>query len=60
MSEGELPKVSAIWSGVALSRFGPLWNAEMLGGDVCLVAIAVPPERFDKVAEQVNAHPETA
>jgi DNA-binding Lrp family transcriptional regulator len=43
-----------------LSRFGPLWNAEMLGGDVCLAAIAVPSERFDEVAEQVNAHPEIA
>lgn len=44
----------------ALSRFGPLWNAEALGGGVCLCAMAVPPERFDAVAEQVNAHPEVA
>jgi siroheme decarboxylase len=43
-----------------LSRFGPLWNAELLGGGVCLVAIAVPPERFDEVTELVNAHPEVA
>ena len=43
-----------------LSRFGPLWNAEALGGDVCLCAMAVPPERFDEVADQVNAHPEVA
>ena len=43
-----------------LSRFGPMWNAEALGGDVCLCAMAVPPERFDEVAEQVNAHPEVA
>lgn len=43
-----------------LSRFGPLWNAEALGGDVCLCAMAVPPERFDAVAGQVNAHPEVA
>jgi len=43
-----------------LSRFGPLWNAEGLGGDVCLCAMAVPPARFDAVAEQVNAHPEVA
>ncbi|MEZ5787967.1 MAG: Lrp/AsnC family transcriptional regulator [Xanthobacteraceae bacterium] len=44
----------------ALSRFGPMWNAEALGGDVCLCAMAVPPERFDAVAEQVNAHAEVA
>lgn len=43
-----------------LSRFGPLWNAEMLGGDVCLAAVAVPPDRFDEVAAQVNGHPEIA
>ncbi len=44
----------------ALSRFGPLWNAEQLGGAVCLAAMAVPRERFDEVAAQVNAHPEIA
>ena len=43
-----------------LSRFGPLWNAQALGGDVCLCAMAVPSERFDAVAGQVNAHPEVA
>jgi DNA-binding Lrp family transcriptional regulator len=43
-----------------LSRFGPLWNALALGGDVCLCAMAVPPEHFDAVADQVNAHPEVA
>lgn len=43
-----------------LSRFGPIWNAEALGGGVCLCAMAVPPGRFDEVTEQVNAHPEVA
>lgn len=43
-----------------LSRFGPLWNAERLGGEVCLAAMAVPRDRFDPVADQVNAHPEVA
>jgi len=31
----------------------------MLGGDVCLAHRSAP-ERFDEVAEQVNAHPEIA
>lgn len=44
----------------ALSRFGPLWNAEAIGGAVCLCAMAVPIERFDTVAQLVNAHPEVA
>lgn len=43
-----------------LSRFGPLWNAEGLGGAFCLCATAVPRERFDAVVEMVNAHPEVA
>jgi DNA-binding Lrp family transcriptional regulator len=61
LSEGELLEgVRDLVGAGLLSRFGPLWNAEMLGGDVCLAAIAVPRERFDEVAEQVNAHPEIA
>lgn len=61
LSEGELIEgVRDLVGAGQLSRFGPLWNAEMLGGDVCLAAVAVPPGRFDEVAEQVNAHPEIA
>ena len=61
LSEGELIQgVRDLVGAGQLSRFGPLWNAEMLGGDVCLAAIAVPQQRFDEVAEQVNAHPEIA
>ncbi len=43
-----------------VSRFGPLYNTERLGGAVTLAAIAVPPDRFDEVAEQVNAYEEVA
>ncbi len=43
-----------------LSRFGPMFNAEKLGGDVTLAAMAVAPDVFDQVAECVNAHPEVA
>ncbi len=61
LSEDELIEgVRDLIEARQLSRFGPLWNAELLGGGVCLAAIAVPPERFDEVAEQVNAHPEVA
>ena len=44
----------------ALSRFGPMYNAEKLGGAVTLCAMAVPEERFDEVTEMVNAHREVA
>lgn len=43
-----------------LSRFGPLFNAERLGGAVTLAALSVPEARFDAVAALVNAHPEVA
>jgi DNA-binding Lrp family transcriptional regulator len=43
-----------------LSRFGPLYNAEAMGGGLSLCAMQVPRERFDAVAEQVNRHPEVA
>lgn len=39
-----------------LSRFGPLFNSEKMGGAVTLAALCVPVERFDEVAEKVNAH----
>jgi len=43
-----------------ISRFGPLFNTEKLGGAVSLAAMAVPPERFDAVADQVNSFEEVA
>jgi siroheme decarboxylase len=61
LSEGELiDGVQHLIDSGRLSRFGPLWNAERLGGDVCLCAMAVPTDRFDEVAAQVNAHAEVA
>ena len=44
----------------ALSRFGPLYNAEKMGGGLTLAAMEVPEDRFDTVVEQVNAHAEVA
>lgn len=43
-----------------LSRFGPLYDAERMGGAVTLAAMAVPEVRFDEVATIVNACPEVA
>jgi len=61
LSEGELLSgVRHLVDTRRLSRFGPLWNAEGLGGEVCLCAMKVPQARFDTVASQVNAHPEVA
>lgn len=43
-----------------LSRFGPLYDAAAMGGALTLAALSVPAERFDEVAEMVNARPEVA
>jgi DNA-binding Lrp family transcriptional regulator len=43
-----------------LSRFGPMYHAERLGGGLTLAAMCVPDENFDQVAEQVNAFAEVA
>ena len=43
-----------------LTRFGPLYDAANLGGAFTLAAMAVPEDRFDAVADIVNAFPEVA
>ncbi|MDP2084914.1 MAG: AsnC family transcriptional regulator [Gemmobacter sp.] len=44
----------------AITRFGPFYDAEAMGGAFCLCAMSVPDERFDEVVTLVNAHPEVA
>jgi siroheme decarboxylase len=43
-----------------LSRFGPLYNAERLGGELLLAALAVPEGSFDWVAALLERMPEVA
>ena len=43
-----------------LTRFGPLYNADRLGGAFTLCAMSVPAEDFERVAAVVNAFPEVA
>jgi DNA-binding Lrp family transcriptional regulator len=43
-----------------LTRFGPLYQAERLGGAYTLAAIRVPEADYDRIAGLVNAHPEVA
>ncbi len=43
-----------------LTRFGPLYNAERMGGAFTLAAMSVPEEDFERVAEAVNALPQVA
>ena len=43
-----------------LSRFGPMYHAERLGGALTLCAMQVPEEEFEHVADYVNGFPEVA
>ncbi len=43
-----------------MTRFGPLFHAERLGGGLTLAALSAPPERYDDVADIVNSFVEVA
>ncbi|WP_174874564.1 Lrp/AsnC family transcriptional regulator [Vogesella oryzae] len=43
-----------------LTRFGPMYQIERMGGAFVLAALAVPEARYDAVAAQVNALPAVA
>lgn len=43
-----------------LTRFGPFFDAEALGGAFCLCAMSCPEDRFEDVLTKVNAHAEVA
>ena len=61
ISEAELiDSLQALVGNGVLSRFGPMYHAERLGGGLSLCALSVPDGRFDAVAEMVNSFPEVA
>ena len=43
-----------------LSRFGPMYQAERMGGSLSLAAMKIPDADFGRVAAIVNAMPEVA
>lgn len=43
-----------------LSRFGPLYHAERMGGGLTLAAMSIPEKDYERVCVQVNSHPEVA
>jgi DNA-binding Lrp family transcriptional regulator len=55
-----LGRIERLLAGRVLTRFGPLYNADRLGGVNVLAAMAVPEADFDRVAGLVNARPEIA
>jgi DNA-binding Lrp family transcriptional regulator len=60
-TEDELiARVDRLLDDGMLTRFGPLFDVERMGGAFVLAAMAVPEARFDEVVAEVNALPEVA
>ncbi len=55
-----IARLARLLAAGVLSRFGPMYDAERLGGGLTLAAMAVPDDRFDEVAAIVNGFPEVA
>jgi len=55
-----IARIRRLLDNGTLTRFGPLFNADEMGGAFCLCAMAVPTARFEAVSETVNEFPEVA
>lgn len=55
-----IQRIGQLLETKTLTRFGPLFDAERLGGAFSLCALSVPREDFERVAAVVNAYPEVA
>jgi siroheme decarboxylase len=61
LTESELlSRLERMLAQGVLSRFGPLYQIERMGGSFVLAALAVADEDFERVAEIVNAFSEVA
>lgn len=55
-----IARLQALLDDRVLTRFGPMFQIERMGGAFCLAAIAVPEARWAQAVEAVNAFPEVA
>jgi len=61
LTESDLiARIKALLDSGVLSRFGPLYHAEQMGGALTLAAVKAPEVEFDQVAKIINAFPEVA
>lgn len=61
ISETELlARLQTLLDNGTLTRFGPLYHAERMGGALTLAALQVPQDRFEHVTAIVNAFPQVA
>jgi DNA-binding Lrp family transcriptional regulator len=55
-----LARIARLLEAGVLTRFGPMFQIERMGGAFSLCALAVPRHDFERVARVVNALPEVA
>jgi DNA-binding Lrp family transcriptional regulator len=55
-----IERIKTLLGSGILSRFGPLYHAEQMGGALTLAAVKVPQQQFEKIAKIINAFPEVA
>ena len=55
-----IDRLKALLDNGTLTRFGPLYNAEQMGGALTLAAVKAPIGRYDEITEIINSFPEVA
>ena len=55
-----ISRLQALLDDHVLTRFGPMFQIERMGGAFCLAAMAVPEADWQRVVDAVNACPEVA
>lgn len=61
LSEDEvIARLQSLLDDRVLTRFGPMYQIERMGGAFCLAAIVVPEAQWASAVEAVNAFPEVA
>lgn len=55
-----IERIGTLLDDDILSRFGPLFNMDRIGGAYSLAAMKVPAEVFEKTAQFINSFPEIA
>jgi DNA-binding Lrp family transcriptional regulator len=58
--ETVIDRISSLLERGLLSRFGPMYHAEQMGGALSLAAMQIPAEDFERVTEIVNRQPAVA
>lgn len=55
-----IARIGSLLERGLLSRFGPMYHAEQMGGALSLAAMQIPPDDFERVTDIVNSQPQVA